>query len=185
MSIFEDALERTDGKTLILSNGSKWAGSSPDSIQILLDVLGKEVLDPMFERYHCYRAYPFSPLLKTGRNEAMFTPWLGAKRFFGNFLTVSHVFNIISKDSEVIEALSDAIRKNMETEEYQRHAYERYAGWFYAETSEGHQLVSPKEADDIRNGNVTKSRYPRNYEALKTAVLIGPRFEETAKHMCA
>lgn len=26
MSNFEQALERTDGKTLILSNGSKWAG---------------------------------------------------------------------------------------------------------------------------------------------------------------
>lgn len=49
MSNFEQALERTDGKTLILSNGSKWAGQDPDSIQTLLDVLGDNVLDPMFE----------------------------------------------------------------------------------------------------------------------------------------
>ncbi|EBM5152882.1 pyruvate dehydrogenase, partial [Salmonella enterica subsp. enterica serovar Typhimurium] len=48
MSNFEQALERTDGKTLILSNGSKWAGQDPDSIQTLLDVLGDNVLDPMF-----------------------------------------------------------------------------------------------------------------------------------------
>lgn len=58
MSNFEQALERTDGKTLILSNGSKWAGQDPDSIQTLLDVLGDNVLDPMFEQYHCYRPYP-------------------------------------------------------------------------------------------------------------------------------
>ncbi|STS99811.1 pyruvate/2-oxoglutarate dehydrogenase complex dehydrogenase (E1) component eukaryotic type beta subunit [Klebsiella pneumoniae] len=44
MSNFEQALERTDGKTLILSNGSKWAGQDPDSIQTLLDVLGDNVL---------------------------------------------------------------------------------------------------------------------------------------------
>ncbi len=91
MSNFEQALERTDGKTLILSNGSKWAGQDPDSIQTLLDVLGDNVLDPMFEQYHCYRPYPFEPMVRTGRNGEMFQPWLGAACFFGNFLTVSHV----------------------------------------------------------------------------------------------
>lgn len=177
MSNFEQALERTDGKTLILSNGSKWAGQDPDSIQTLLDVLGDNVLDPMFEQYHCYRPYPFEPMVRTGRNGEMFQPWLGAACFFGNFLTVSHVFNIITKDDGVVEALTEAIRKNMATEQYQQNAYERYAGWFYAETSEGLRLVSPSEAADIRAGAVSKLRYPRNFEVMKTAVLKGPRFD--------
>lgn len=177
MSIFEQALERTDGQTLILSNGSKWAGQNPDDIQTLLDVLETDVLDPTFEQYHCYRPSPYSPLVRTGRNEEMFDPWLGASTFFGNFLTVSHVFNIITKDPGVVEALSEAIRKNMATDEYQRNAFEKFAGWYYAETSQGFQLVSPKEADDIRNSTVSKIRYPRNYEVMKSAVLHGPRFD--------
>ncbi|HBW1703562.1 TPA: pyruvate dehydrogenase [Klebsiella pneumoniae] len=177
MSNFEQALERTDGKTLILSNGSKWAGQDPDSIQTLLDVLGDNVLDPMFEQYHCYRPYPFEPMVRTGRNGEMFQPWLGAASFFGNFLTVSHVFNIITKDDGVVDALTEAIRKNMATEQYQQNAYERYAGWFYAETSEGLRLVSPSESADIRAGAVSKLRYPRNFEVMKTAVLKGPRFD--------
>ncbi|EJE75247.1 hypothetical protein [Escherichia coli] len=107
----------------------------------------------------------------------MFQPWLGAACFFGNFLTVSHVFNIITKDDGVVEALTEAIRKNMATEQYQQNAYERYAGWFYAETSEGLRLVSPSEAADIRAGAVSKLRYPRNFEVMKTAVLKGPRFD--------
>lgn len=76
MSNFEQALERTDGKTLILSNGSKWAGQDPDSIQTLLDVLGDNVLDPMFEQYHCYRPYPFEPMVRTGRNGEMVEDFL-------------------------------------------------------------------------------------------------------------
>ncbi|EGZ0265966.1 pyruvate dehydrogenase, partial [Escherichia coli] len=63
------------------------------------------------------------------------------------------------------------------TEQYQQNAYERYAGWFYAETSEGLRLVSPSEAADIRAGAVSKLRYPRNFEVMKTAVLKGPRFD--------
>ncbi|KHD28179.1 pyruvate dehydrogenase [Xenorhabdus nematophila] len=177
MSNFEQALERTDGKTLILSNGSKWAGQDPDNIQTLLDVLGNNVLDPMFEQYHCYRSYPFEPLIKTERNDKIFQPWLGAACFFGNFLTVSHVFNIITKDDSVVEALNEAIQKNIATEQYQQYAYERYAGWFYAETSEGFRLVSPSEAADIRAGAVSKLRYPRNFEVMKTAVIKGPRFD--------
>jgi hypothetical protein len=177
MSIFTEALERTDGKTLILSNGSKWAGQDPDDIQTLLDVLETDVLDPTFEQYHCYRPYPFEPMLRAGRNESIFQPWLGASTFSGNFLTVSHVFNVISKDPGVVEALTEAIKKNMASEKYQQNAYERYAGWYYAETCEGWRLVSPKEADDIRAGTVSKLSYPRNYETMKTAVLKGPRFD--------
>lgn len=177
MSNFTQALERSDGKTLILSNGSKWAGQNPDDIQTLLDVLETEVLDPMFEQYHCYRPYPFEPILREGRNETVFRPWMGASTFSGNFLTVSHVFNIISKDPGVVEALTKAIQKNMASEQYQKYAYESYAGWYYAETCEGWRLVNPKEADDIQAGTVSKLSYPRSYEIMKTAVLKGPRFD--------
>ena len=76
---------------------------------------------------------------------------------------------------------TEAIKKNMASEKYQQNAYERYAGWYYAETCEGWRLVSPKEADDIRAGTVSKLSYPRNYETMKTAVLKGPRFDTEAR----
>jgi hypothetical protein len=36
---------------LIISNGSKWAGEKPDTIDDLLNVLNKYTLDPNFEKY--------------------------------------------------------------------------------------------------------------------------------------
>ena len=120
MSIFDQALTRTDGKTLILTNGSKWAGDTPDDIQVLLEVLAKNVLDPSFEQYHCYEPVPFDPLLKERGEESArkYLPWVGAATFSGNFLTVSHVFHIITQDQQVIETLAkplEEIWRNLNT----------------------------------------------------------------------
>lgn len=187
MSIFDQALTRTDGKTLILTNGSKWAGDTPDDIQVLLEVLAKDVLDPSFEQYHCYEPVPFDPLLKERGEESArkYLPWVGAATFSGNFLTVSHVFHIITQDQQVIETLQEAIRRNLEKPEYQRHAYELYADWYYAETAHGKRLVSPTQAEDIRSGNISRLRYPRNFEEMKSAKLIGPRFVKQPEAQCA
>lgn len=178
MSYIENALERTDGETLILANGSKWAGDSPDGIHKLLDVLEKETLDPSFEKYHCYNHYPYrlDAKLNVDDKGSKIYPWIGAPMFFGNFRNVSHVFRIVTKDPAVIKALTDAINRNMESEAYQKAAFELYADWFYVQTVESYKLVSPRVADDIRLGNITKERYPRNYYVMKTARLIGPRF---------
>lgn len=107
-------------KTRITSNGSKWAGQSPDSIEVLLEVLTREPLDPTFEEYGNFisenpcRAVPGKlygewvdgPLLFPGRQ---------VTRFFGNFHKLSHVFNIDTDEPDVIEPLTVAIRANQQT----------------------------------------------------------------------
>jgi CRISPR/Cas system Type II protein with McrA/HNH and RuvC-like nuclease domain len=180
MSIFQEALARSDGKTLILTNGSKWGGEAPSAVQALIDVLAKEVLDPCFEEFHCYRPVVFSPIKGQGSNDSITRPWRGAAAFSGNFITVSHSFYIITKDEDVVKALTEAIEKNMATDEYQKLAYDSFTGWYYAKTCEGDRLLPPKVAEDVRRGAsaITELRYPRNYAVMKTAVLGGPRFAD-------
>lgn len=88
--------------TEILSNGSKWAGQSPDPIEALLARLESETLDPRFEHYG-----GFVDTLDDGRTT-----------FFGNFGTYSHVFNIITDDEDVVRELTAAIRANQQTQAY-------------------------------------------------------------------
>lgn len=88
--------------TVIHSNGSKWAGEAPDSIEVLLDVLGREALDPTFEEYGDF----------VTRREG------GSVLFFGNFAKLSHVFQIDSDEPAIVAALTAAIRANQRRPDY-------------------------------------------------------------------
>ncbi len=109
--------------THIESNGSKWLGQAPDPISVLIEVLGKHPLDRSFEAYGNFIREPDTAHDATG--------------FFGNFLTLSHVFNIRTDDTAVIDALTHAIRANQQRPDYlrqqtpeerKRAADEEYAG---------------------------------------------------------
>lgn len=88
--------------TTINSNGSKWAGESPDSIETLLHVLATETLDPTFEDYGNFA-------INMGD---------GVVRFWGNFYTVSHVFSIDTDDATMCATLTAAITANQATDAY-------------------------------------------------------------------
>lgn len=92
--------------THINSNGSKWAGQAPDSIETLIKVLNESPLDRVFEMYGNF--------IKDRDDE--YRP--GMVNFFGNFFTLSHVFNIDTDDAETIEALTSAIRANQQRSDY-------------------------------------------------------------------
>lgn len=99
----ETVLRRRDGDTVyethIRSNGSTWGGEAPHALDTLITRLATEPLDrPRFPRF-------------AWREGA-------AWRFFGNFATYSHVFNITTDDPVVIEALRAGIRSNQHTEAY-------------------------------------------------------------------
>lgn len=98
----------------IRSNGSKWAGEQPDSIEMLLNVLESYTLDPCFEDFGNF-ATEFKPT--KGWNEKN-EQYKGCTSFFGNFSTLSHVFNIITNDNELIQKLTEVIRANQQTEAY-------------------------------------------------------------------
>lgn len=88
-------------KTTIYSNGSKWAGEEPDTIDTLLATLDSETLDPKFERYGDFH-------YQEG----------GSHWFFGNFQSASHVFRIETTDQDVIDKLVAAIDANKATASY-------------------------------------------------------------------
>lgn len=105
-------------ETVIISNGSKWAGEQPDSIDKLIEVLESEhVIEERFfkpfENGHGEdRTYhQFCPINKSEKGEG----WM---KFFGNFENLSHVFEIETNDPEVVENLTKAIKNNKGWKDY-------------------------------------------------------------------
>lgn len=96
--------------TVINSNGSKWSGQNPDSIETLLNVLDSNALDPAFEEYGDF--YEMRPMLMGGSMSAH------KHHFFGNFFDVSHVFNIDTDDDIIAKRIIQAVWKNKRTAAY-------------------------------------------------------------------
>jgi hypothetical protein len=99
----------------INSNGSKWAGQKPDTIEELLNVLDKYTLDPTFEKYGNF--INNNPIWVKPKAKEKYK---GCTQIFGNFITISHVFNITTDEPDVIEAITAAVNRNKETTEYKQ-----------------------------------------------------------------
>jgi hypothetical protein len=100
--------------TTITSNGSKWAGEEPDTIETLLEVLAEHPLDRRFEVYGNF--IQKNPRLANGWGRVSDNP--ETRIFWGNFFTVSHVFHIETTDRELITRLTLAIRRNQARADY-------------------------------------------------------------------
>lgn len=87
--------------TTIRSNGSRWLGQEPATVDELLEVLATETLDRTFEAYGNF-------VISEG----------GTTRFWGNFHTVSHVFDIETADPDLAARLTAAIQANQQTVAY-------------------------------------------------------------------
>lgn len=90
----------------ILSNGSKWAGQEPDSIEQLIEVLKTNDLD-----LRSFAAFGFISFEENnGYTEIDFEEH--NIRIYGNFAKLSHVFNIkgVYKD---LQHLINAIESNI------------------------------------------------------------------------
>lgn len=97
--------------TRIESNGSRWAGQHPFPISALFARLQSDPLDRTFERYGNFaNAEPVNL-----KGEPMCP---GGVHFFGNFLTYSHVFSVMTDDADLIERLTKAIRDNQNRADY-------------------------------------------------------------------
>lgn len=109
--------------TVITSNGSHCAGEQPATIDELLQVIEHEPLDRKFEKYgnFIYRNPQTCVYLGQGkyRDTGHIYPGQNITRFSGNFLHVSHVFNIDTSDPVVVERLTKAIRSNKQRADYQ------------------------------------------------------------------
>ena len=94
--------------TIIQSNGSKWAGESPDPIETLLGRLAdpEYILNPVFERYGNFA--------ENVEHEEQG----GFVLFHGNFLTHSAVFSILSNDPGVCGKLFAALKEHKSSQRY-------------------------------------------------------------------
>jgi hypothetical protein len=107
--------------TKIISNGNKWANTKPwmtaepETIEDLKEILKTQILDPTFEK--CGNFINNNP--QWLKNEAK-ELYKGCSVIFGNFMTYSHVFNIITDDKTLIAELQELINKNKNTLEYQQ-----------------------------------------------------------------
>lgn len=97
----------------ILSNGSKWAGEPDDTIDELIRVLEEYTLDPKFEGYGNF--VNRNPQWRTEEIEERYN---GCTVIFGNFLSYSHVFNIVTDDEDMICQIEKLVEENKK-----RHAY--------------------------------------------------------------
>lgn len=92
--------------TVIQSNGSRWIGEAPASIDELFEVLAEERLDE--------RRAPFiqrAPL-KNVAGKMIHPDAPQTVRICGNFLEVSHVFSIDTDDKALIARFEAAITAN-------------------------------------------------------------------------
>lgn len=111
----ETAKAATAPAILVISNGSQQYGQEPATVGELLELLKKEPLDPTFEEYGNFADNcPIScktdkPMLPAG--------WWS---FWGNFYNVSHVFKIVTNDTEAIRDLRQAILANQSSPGYKQ-----------------------------------------------------------------
>jgi len=103
--------------TVINSNGSKWAGEDPDSIEKLIEVLKNNTIEERFffwvdKRYLPKGQKPYfcCPISEDKFNDE--EKHEGFFNFFGNFEEISHVFSIDTNDPKIIRELTESIQKN-------------------------------------------------------------------------
>lgn len=89
-------------ETKILANGSTWNGDDPLPLSDLYTRLRENTLDPRFEK--------MGNFIMHGKD--------GKVRFWGNFLDVSHVFDVLTNDPGVISTLCFAIRDHQDRARY-------------------------------------------------------------------
>lgn len=100
------ALSENSVKTVIHSNGSKWNGQEPDTIEQLIEVLGKHDLDIESFGAHGFISFKDSNGY-SARDYEQHTV-----QILGNFFDLSHMFNIEGV-YENLRPLINAIEANI------------------------------------------------------------------------
>ena len=85
-----------------------------DTKENILKDLEQHTLDPVFEDYGNFVYMP------AWEDKEVAEKYKGLTAICGNFLTYSHAFRLLTDDTELIEELTTAIRKNQSTEEYKQ-----------------------------------------------------------------
>lgn len=92
--------------------GCSWK-REPDTIERILRYLDTYALDPVFEAYG-----NFVDASPEWLDPELARKYAGCTRFWGNFYSVSGVFDVITNDGEIIKRLTAAIRNNQRSAAY-------------------------------------------------------------------
>lgn len=97
----------------IRSNGSKWFGQSPAPLEELYQTLTEHTLDPAFEMYG-----NFLNRAPQWISEGATQKYTGCASIFGNFLTYSHAFDLVTDEKEIIDEIEHLVAENKATDRY-------------------------------------------------------------------
>ena len=108
-----DGESMTIYKNQVINPEKPWSFMDDTKENILKD-LAEYILDPVFEEYGNFVYMP------TWCDEEAAEKYKGLTAISGNFLNLSHAFSLLTDDEELIKELTEAIRKNQETEKYKQ-----------------------------------------------------------------
>lgn len=97
----------------VINPEKPWSFMDDTKENILKDLV-EYTLDPVFEEYGNFVYMP------TWCDKESEEKYKGLTAISGNFLTLSHAFRLLTDDEELIKELTEAIRRNQETEEYKQ-----------------------------------------------------------------
>lgn len=109
----KDGESMTIYKNQVINPEKPWSFMDDTKENILKD-LAEYILDPVFEEYGNFVYMP------TWCDEEAAEKYKGLTAISGNFLNLSHAFSLLTDDEELIKELTEAIRKNQETEKYKQ-----------------------------------------------------------------
>lgn len=86
----------------------------PDTVENILQDIENHTLDPVFELYG-----NFVNEESEWMDEDVAAKYAGCTAVFGNFLTYSHAFRLVTDDADIIARIAAAVEKNKARREYQ------------------------------------------------------------------
>ncbi len=113
MLSIKDGESMTIYKNQVINPEKPWSFMDDTKENILKD-LAEYILDSVFEEYGNFVYMP------TWCDEEAAEKYKGLTAISGNFLNLSHAFSLLTDDEELIKELTEAIRKNQETEKYKQ-----------------------------------------------------------------
>lgn len=159
----------TEYQNTVINPAAPWS-FIPDTEENILHDLGQYALDPIFELYGDF----VNPAPEWLDPKAA-AKYAGCASIFGNFLTHSHAFRLVTDDAGLISRISAAVKRNKARPEYQA-AYKKMISKLPILTK---QNAKPGEHYAFASGWVRVTRVYRlaEQEANEKCLLYLDRFD--------
>ena len=173
LMILENAKQKSDGSTLIISNGGGWRQSN--KIEDLIKYLKQYTLSILFFQYNLFQLTPWYPTgckddLRSEYFSNNFSEWLGKPHIWGNFEDYTHSFSIVIKDFKLLYEIQELVNKNITSNKFIRLAHKKYSNYWIGESDGFKTLFDPSEVEYLqgkRNTINSSSFYLKDGKLIK------------------